>query len=257
MVKSKERKGQPVHVPPGRRNARPARLMFVIGFSLIVLMLSLPSVLTTEEAPQREESKFAIYVDGKEIGSEQFSILTSADAVDSTSVVSFRDPGKSRKKVRMETQLSMDSRFMPRSYRVRTDVEGQKGTITGTFAPDEATFDYQGSGNPMRRGLMVGNRYILLDTNIFHHFIFIARLYDLRAGGSQTVEAVIPQELDSGKLKVSEIGLEKLSIRGKKMNLHHLTADSGMLLINLWIDDQKILYKIELPARKIEVIRGR
>ena len=76
--------------------------------------------------------------------------------------------------------------------------------------------------------------------------------YDLRAGGTQTIEVVIPQELDGGKLKVSEIGLERMSIRGKKMDLHHLNADSGMLLIDLWIDDQKILYKIALPAKKIE-----
>jgi hypothetical protein len=41
------------------------------------------------------------------------------------------------------------------------------------------------------------------------------------------------------------------------MDLHHLKADSGVLFIDLWIDDQKIVYKIALPAKKIEVIRNR
>jgi hypothetical protein len=48
-----------------------------------------------------------------------------------------------------------------------------------------------------------------------------------------------------------------IPIRGRKMTLHHLNADSGMLLIDLWVDDQRILYKIALPAKKIEVIRNR
>jgi hypothetical protein len=256
MLKNKECGNQPAHMPPHKWAEHPAGLLLLVSFSLILPMLSFPLALAAEEAPQREESKFDIYVGGKDIGSESFSIRSSADAVESTSIVNFRDPGKTRKKVRLETQLSMDSRFSPRNYQLRTDVEGQKGTITGIFTPGEATFDYKGSDKPIRRGLLIGDRCILLDTNVFHHFTFVARLYDLRKGGTQTIEVVIPQELEGGKLKVSEVGLEKISIRGKKMDLHHLNADSGVLLIDLWIDDQKMLYKIEIPANKIDVIRN-
>ena len=229
-------------------------LLFSMGAVLLIPMLSLPLVQGAEEAPQREESQFGIYVAGKEIGYEKFSIFSSADTIESKSVVNFQDPGGKHKKVRMETQLSMDSHFLPRAYQLRTDVEGQKGMVTGTFAPGEATFEYKGSGNPLKRGLLVGERYVILDTNVFHHFIFIARLFNLRSGSAQSIEAVIPQELEGGKLKVSELGLERMSIHGKKMDLHHLKADSGVLFIDLWIDDQKILYKIALPAKKIEVI---
>jgi hypothetical protein len=236
-------------------SARAARLFFVGGF-LLIPMLSLPIAQGAEEAPRREESQFGIYVAGKEIGNEQFSILNSADTIESKSVVSFRDPGGKHKKVRMETELSMDSHFLPRTYQLRTDVEGQKGMIIGTFAPGEATFEYKSSGNPLKRALLVGAHCIILDTNVFHHFIFIARLFNMRSGGAQYIEAVIPQELNGGKLKVSEVGLERTSIHGKKMDLHHLNADSGLLLIDLWIDDQQIVYKIALPAKKIEVIRN-
>jgi hypothetical protein len=257
MLKSKRNGRQPIHTSPGEWSAHAAALLLVTGLGLLAPMLSLPLALGAEEKPRREESQFTIYVAGKEIGREDFSILSSADVVESKSVVSFQDPGNKRKKVRMETQLNTDGHFLPRAYQLRTDVEGQKGTITGTFTPGEATFDYKGSGNPMRRGLLVGNHFVILDTNVFHHFIFVARLFDLRAGGTQSIEAVIPQELDGGKLKVSEVGLEMIPIRGKKMTLHHLNADSGMLLIDLWIDDQRILYKVALPAKKIEVIRNR
>jgi hypothetical protein len=82
-------------------------------------------------------------------------------------------------------------------------------------------------------------------------------LFNLRSGSAQSIAAVIPQELEGGKLKVSEVGLERMSIHGKKMDLHHLKADSGVLFIDLWIDDQKIVYKIALPAKKIEILRNR
>jgi hypothetical protein len=257
MLKNKKYGRQPIHSSAHKWNAHSLILLLLARVCLLVPMLSPPFALCAEQSPQREESQFDIYVDGKEIGYEKFSILGTADAVESKSVVSFRDPGKTRKKVLMETQLSMDSHFMPRAYQIRTDVEGKKGTITGSFTPGEATFEYKGSGNPLKRGLLVGRRYVILDTNVFHHFIFVARLFDMRAGGTQSIEVVIPQELDGGKLKVSEIGLEMVPIRGKKMTLHHLNADSGMLRIDLWIDDQRILYKIALPAKKIEVIRNR
>jgi hypothetical protein len=257
MLKRKEYDSQPIGEAIRQWNAHRAALPFLVGVVLLIPMLSLPLVQGAEEAPQREESQFVIYVAGKEIGYEKFSIFSSADTIESKSVVNFQDPGGKHKKVRMETQLSMDSHFLPRAYQLRTDVEGQKGMVTGTFAPGEATFEYKGSGNPLKRGLLVGERYVILDTNVFHHFIFIARLFNLRSGSAQSIEAVIPQELEGGKLKVSEVGLERMSIHGKKMDLHHLKVDSGVLLIDLWMDDQKIVYKIALPAKKIEVIRNR
>jgi hypothetical protein len=233
----------------------PAVFSILLGLSLLVPVPSLRNLFGEEKKLELEESRFDIYVDEKQIGYEEFSVRTSADSIESKSVVNFRDPGKSRKKVQMETELTMDSHCLPRAYLLRTDVEGQKGTVTGTFTPGEANFEYKGSGNPMKRGLLVGSRYVILDTNIFHHFIFVARLFDMGAGDTQTIEAVIPQELESGKLKVNEIGVEVVPIRGKKMTLHHLRADSGMLYIDLWVDDQKILYKIAMPTKKIEVIR--
>ena len=156
----------------------------------------------------------------------------------------------------METQLSMDSHYLPQTYRLRTDVDGLKGTVNGTFSSGEASFEYLGSGTPKKRGLLVGDHFIILDTNVFHHFIFLVRSFDFSTGKSQSIEAVIPQELDNGVLKVSEIAVERLTIGGKKMDLHHLRADSGVLSIDLWVDDRPILYKIALPAKKIEVIRN-
>jgi hypothetical protein len=227
-----------------------------VAFSAFLLPI-LCVAYAAEQKLSREEAQFSIYVAGKEIGREKFSIQSSGDSVSSTSILTFRDPGNSGQNVKMETELSMDSKFVPRTYKLRTDVNGQKGIVRGTFAPGQVTFEYESGGNAKKTGLLVGDSYLMLDTNIFHHFIFVARLFDFESKEkSQSIEVIIPQQLENGLLKVSDAGLEKISVRGKSRELHHLKADSGSVQVDLWIDNQRVLYKIALPAKKLEVIRS-
>ncbi len=221
-----------------------------------VFVLTLSIGFCGEQKTFREQGQFVIYVAGKEIGREKFSIQSSADSVGSSSTVSFRDPGKSRKAVKMETELVMDNQFVPRSYLLRTDVDGQKGVMKAAFAQGEVTFEFLAGGIPRKSGLLLGEKFFVLDTNVFHHFVFIARLVDLNdKDKSQSMEVVIPQEMDKGILKISNMGLEKTSMRGKNRELHHLRADSGSVQVDLWVDDQRTLYKIALPAKRLEVLR--
>lgn len=204
-----------------------------------------------------EKGRFDIYVAGEKIGEEKFSIRRSPDSIKSSSVLYFRDPARRNLRVRIETQLTMDPEYRPKSYQLDTDIGEQKVTMTGIFVPGQADFEYRLDGIARKRGLLVGDSVIMLDTNVFHHFAFIPQLLDFDKGNSRTVEVIIPQELANGIIKVVEAGVEETSIRGKKRELHHLKVDSGALLMDLWTDDHKILYKIALPAKGIEVIRNR
>ena len=228
------------------------RLLGACAVFLLVLSIG----YCDEQKASREQGQFVIYVAGKEIGREKFSIQSSGDSVSSNSTVSFRDPAKSRKIVKMETELVMDNQYVPRSYLLRTNVSGQKGTMRAAFAQGEASFEFLAGGIPRRSGLLVGSKFFILDTNVFHHFIFIARMFDFNSKDkSQTMEVVIPQEMDKGVLKISNMGFEKTFIRGKNRGLHHLKADTGSIQIDLWVDDQRTLYKIALPAKGIEAVR--
>jgi hypothetical protein len=204
-----------------------------------------------------EEGRFDIRVAGKQIGTESFSIISTGDSTSSSSILDFRDPAGKSRRVRIETQLNMDGRFLPREYQLRIDQEGQKGSLVGKFTPGQALFETKGTGKAQKAGLLVGDRYSILDSNVFHHFIFIARRFDLDAKEkAQSFEVIVPQEMDNGVLRVSRVGMDKIPVQGKKRNLHHLRVDSGLLLIDLWVDDQHILYKIALPGKQIEVIRN-
>jgi hypothetical protein len=130
--------------------------------------------------------------------------------------------------------------------------------LSAKFAPGQVSFEYPVAGVQRKTGLLVGDKYVLLDENVFHHFVFLARLFDFSSKErSQSFEVVIPQELDNGTIKVSDAGKEKVALKGKKeKELHHLKLDSGLVQIDLWIDDQKIVHKIALPGKGIEVLRS-
>ncbi len=224
---------------------------------IIALLISLLPVQGFDKKLSREEASFDIFIAGKVIGKERYSILSSDESASSSSILDFKNPDNKNQEVQIETQLEMDSHFLPRSYQLKSNVGGQSGTIVGVFSQRQAMFEYKGSGTPRKGGLLVGDQYIILDTNIFHHFIFLARLFKFGSDETpQSFEVVVPLEQDSGVLKISEIGKETISVDGEKIRAHHLKADSGLLLIDLWVDDNRILHKIAIPSKGIEVIRN-
>lgn len=204
----------------------------------------------------RERGRLEIYSGGQLIGQEEFTVESSADAIVSSSRTEIRNPGSNGQIVRMETRLTLNSRLVPTRYELRSNVNGRAGDIEGVFTRGEADFEYRVGGKPSKRGLLVGDRYVILDTNVFHHFLFMARLFDLQSRApSQSLEVVIPQELDKGVLEIRHQGVEKVTVGGRERELHHLTASSGAVQIHLWIDTARNLYKIAVPAKGLEVVR--
>jgi len=223
-----------------------------------VLLLLVNLAYGMEKNASREEGQFSIYVSGREVGREKFSIQSSGDSSSSSSSMSFRDPANKRREFKIDTELSMDDKLVPLSYQLRTEADGKKGVVKAVFVPgQQAKYEYDAGGGPRETVLLVGERYSILDTNVFHHFIFVARLFDFDSKEDrQSMQVVIPQELMNGVLKISNVGLEKISVRGKERELHHLRADSGSVKIDLWTDDHCIVYKIAFPFKGIEVIRN-
>jgi hypothetical protein len=169
-------------------------------------------------------------------------------------VVAFKNPGSVGQEVKIETQLTMDENYMPQSYRVISSIGGKARETEGAFVPGQATFKYQANGIPQQSGLLLDDYYVALDTNVFHHFIFVGRLVEF-GNLLQSLDVVVPQEMDNGFLEIRDAGLEKIEVHGKKRELHHLKVDSGKLKIDLWVDDNRLLYKIALPGKNIEVLR--
>jgi len=227
--------------------------------ALAALAFSSPASGGTEDDKKasRQEGEYKIYASGREIGVEKYLIVTAADSVASSSTLEFRNPGEGPKKVLIETKLEADAQYVPRSYELKSEVDGQKGNIRGSFAPNQAIFEYSGNGVSIKNGLLVGDRYTVLDTNTFHHFIFLTRLFKYGAGDKpQKFDVIIPQEKDTGTLQIRELDKEAILVRGKKVNTTRLLVDSGALQIQLWVNNDRVPLKIAVPEKGIEVIHA-
>jgi hypothetical protein len=222
----------------------------------LLLGLLIPATTAAQENTT-ESGEFQIFSGGREVGTEKYEIASSGDGRSSTSVLQFRTPGPNQQKITLESKLQMNARYVPTRYLLKTDVDGKKGTIAGEFAPNQAMFAYfTGPGEPRKSGLLTGNEYTLLDTNLFHHFVFLARLFHSdRKDRPQRFEVVVPQEQDSGFISLSEVGKEDIEVRGKKISARHLQIDSGALKIEMWVDSRRTVQKISVPGRGIEVLR--
>jgi hypothetical protein len=66
---------------------------------------------------------------------------------------------------------------------------------------------------------------------------------------------LVPQEADSGILKISELRSAAMEVRGKKREMHILQADSDALQLQLWVDKDGILQRISVPSKGLEVVR--
>jgi hypothetical protein len=231
-----------------------------IGFMAAALTLSwitAGSAREDEQKPFRLEGEYTILLGGRSIGVEKYVVISDGNAISSASTLEFRNPNEGPKKVSLETKLEMDDQFQPRNYELKSEVDGKKGSIQGEFAPNQVIFSYAGGGASFRNGLLVGDHYTILDTNAFHHFIFLTRLFKYGSSEkSQQFEVVIPQEKETGTLKISEIGKEDLQVKGKKLSTTRLKIDTGVLTIQVWVDGDHVPRKIAVPEKGIEVISG-
>jgi hypothetical protein len=161
---------------------------------ILFTIFCLPYIHAVDKEMARDEAQFDIYIAGTQIGKEKFVVLFSKDSVSTHSSADLHNLGDKHQNIEIETELKADSLFKPLAYQVHTEIDGQKGSIIGRFSEGQAIFEFSSDGNPSKRGLLVGDRYIILDTNVFHHFIFVARLFDLDSNKeSQSFEVISPR----------------------------------------------------------------
>ncbi len=91
---------------------------------------------------------------------------------------------------------------------------------------------------------------MVLDNNLYHQYIVLARLYDYDKRGPQTFSVLVPQELTPGTVTVESMGTQ--DIEGKK--LEQLRVKTEDLEVNLFLDGQRLV-RIAAPASNAEIIR--
>ncbi|HEX5482328.1 MAG TPA: hypothetical protein VFZ08_06850, partial [Terriglobia bacterium] len=96
---------------------------------------------------------------------------------------------------------------------------------------------------------------VILDDNVIDQYELLAWRYSMTAGGKQTFAAFIPQEALPGTIEVSSAGFETISAGGAQESCQHLIVSTQLARIDLWINSQRQLERMERTAEQFTAVR--
>jgi hypothetical protein len=203
-----------------------------------------------------ETGSFKILFSGEEIGQEKFQIVEEASGVRATAEVRLaveRDNTKVAFDIRPNFQFSR--LFEPISYQVVQQAGPNRTKAQVNFKPTMSEAVYDTGKETDTRQIQLKKDVLILDDNVFHHYIILAKRYDFSKRGVQEFSAFVPQQFIAGGVSVSDKGMETVQLGNKNLRLQHLLVDTGELQISLWLTEKGDLLKLAVPKSSVEVVR--
>jgi hypothetical protein len=213
-----------------------------------------PSRITSSIDPaqslREQKGKFRDLVAGKEVGSEEFEISSSAAgwlARGNATVKSANGP-----ETRITSQLQLAAGGAPIHYEWSTITGAKKAAASVDFSGGTATIHLQVNGSQpyTQQFFFKSPNIVILDDNLYYQYAILAELYDWSKKGLQTFPVLIPQEMTPGSITAEALDPE--NVNGK--NLDRLRVRSQDLEIILYLDGNR-LEKISVPTANAEIIR--
>ncbi len=211
---------------------------------------------TTPSFTGSDRGTFKIFSDGQLVGRETFQI--SGDSMNfkaSGETLLVLERMKEKVTFNIKASYQFARNFEPLGYQVIQEAGGNTVKASVKFKAGSCEVVYDTGREADRRTIELQRDVLVLDDNVYHHYIILARRYDYLKGGDQQFSAFIPQQYLSGDVTVSDKGTEPVDFGGVKIMLQHLAVDTGELQISLWVDPNHVLKKIAVLQSKVEVVR--
>ena len=203
-----------------------------------------------------EQGKFKILFNGEQIGEEKFQIQGEGSNFKASAEIHLTvDREKEKLTFHINPALQFTNRFEPISYQVVQEAGANKTKARINFKPGRSEVVYETGQGKDSREIELKPDVLVLDDNVFHHYILLTRRYDFLKGGLQEFSAFIPQQFLSGTISVDDKGFEKITLSDKTLSLQHLLVDSGELQFSLWLNQRHELLKISVPKSNVDVLR--
>lgn len=198
----------------------------------------------------KDGGKLTIKLDGQTVGHEEFEITPSASGWLAKGSVEIKPSQAPASKVTGSLTLQPDG--APVSYQWTSHAE-KNNSASILFADGIAKMTLQMQGaHPFDQTFTFGTPLVaVLDNNLYHQYAVLARLYDWSKRGPQTFPVLIPQELMPGSITAESTGsasIDGASYEGLRVN----TTD---LEIDLYLDSNHRLMRLEVPSAKVSVVR--
>ncbi|MBW3572566.1 MAG: hypothetical protein KY467_15800 [Gemmatimonadetes bacterium] len=221
------------------------------AFALLGVTLAVPVRAAAQAA---DSGTFVVYVEDREVGTEQFLITRAGSGAGAELIAT------GRVRVRLpEGTLELDPRLTTRgvgadpvNYQVSVGGSSPSrvvGTVTGgRFSAKIVT----PSGEQLREYL-TSSGAVVLDEGVAHHYHFLAeRTHQGR------VPVIVPRENRQVMATVASRGEETLTIGGVQATLFHLVVHpAGGDEHHVWVDALNRVVRVEVPARAYRAERTR
>lgn len=186
---------------------------------------------------------------GQQLGTEKFSIDADTTQIIAKGELQLTAPGGG--KVSETCQLRLNAELRPVSYE-REQNSPQKGSLKAEFGEAETTLISQttaGQGEQMF--LLPNNGLAILDTNFFHHYAILVRMYDEARAGEQTFNVFIPQESLPATIRLKLVGKEV----SNAAEMNHFQAITEDIALDIYTAMDGTLNRLEIPNAGIEIRR--
>jgi hypothetical protein len=226
-------------------------------FCLPLLLIAVVSALAVVHAEKKDSAlfqpdkgKFAVLLDGKNIGHEEFEIAPAGAGWLAKGTTTLKQDKAAETKVSGNLTFQPDGTPIAYEWSAQTD-KTNGAHIVFTNGVAKITLELEGS-HPFEQALTFPSPLVaVLDNNLYHQYEVLARLYDWNKKGVQQLPVLIPQDLTPGTISVEATGTAASG--GKSYDGLRVTTSD--LEIHLFLDASHRLMRLEVPSAKVAVVR--
>lgn len=199
-----------------------------------------------------DEGSFGVSVDGRTVGTEEFTIRQTGSGVNIETLAT------GRVQLNLPTgMLELSSRMRasgiqadPIAYEVTVGGDSPR-RIIGSIGGGRFSARIVGQTGEQLREYVASSGAIVLDDGLAHQYYFLARR--IRNG---RIPVIIPRENRQVMTTVTDHGEERVTIGGTDYNLFRLTVHpDGGTVRQVWVDALNRVIRLEIPATNYVAVR--
>lgn len=226
------------------------RVQEVVRWAVPVVALGSLAAVGRGQTVTLDEGSYRILVNGKEVGTETFSIRQNGEGADAVIIAHGRvvlDSAGKEQDVSASLQLAGGT-LRPMLYDLRQE-GGRAERIAGRIMGGRFSARIMSAAGESMREYLVSQGAVIADDGIAHQYYFLARRVGNQSG---RVPLVIPRENRQVFAQVEVKAPAPLSVAGQEMSARQLVVTpAGGVVREVWVDDAGRVLRLEIPSRNL------
>lgn len=198
-----------------------------------------------------DEGTFTVFLSGREVGTESFSIRREGAGGDATLVANAVVSLEDNHATQMRSSLRTGGDRSLLLY--QNEIRGGDVTFVSVDASGRhLVARIRSTAGERERELRSREGIVLLDRWVAHQYWFLAPRTD-REGA--VVNVVIPRSGQEIRMEVARVTAETVQVGGQAIRARHVRLVSGSDARDLWFDEQGRVVQVEVPSQDYRAVR--